>query len=101
MFDTAFDSANSDYTILENIAAVKNYGETEFSIVSMEVALSGDFSETRNVATVRDLRVQSHGNFHVIVPGAQFAPSGSANCVNDSVFLHQSGVGGWLRAERV
>lgn len=96
-----FNSANADYRISDTLAAVKNYGEVEFSLVSIEDALAGNFSETRNVANVRDLRVKSHGSFYVILPGAHFAPGGSANCVGDSVFLHQSGGTGWLRAEKL
>ena len=88
--------ANADYHISENIAAVRNYGDVAFQIVSLEEALSGDFAESRNVAIVRTIKQK----IVCAVPGAHTAPGGAAAILMDgSVFIHQSGIGGWLRAE--
>lgn len=90
------DEVNSDYGIRQDIAAVRNYGEVDFFIVKMTEALSGDFAETRNVATVR---IGSGERILCSVPGAHTAEGGSAVIKSGAVFLHQSGVGGWLRAQ--
>ena len=90
------DDVNSDYEIQSGIAAVRNYEEINFSVVPMQIALSGDFAETRSVASVR---MGFDDSILCSAAGAHTAIGGAAVIKNGNVFLHQSGVGGWLRAE--